>query len=138
MYVPFADFSMTKKMEYLKQALHRTGWEELPDDWVCPLCGAENQNLRNRVNLLQHARKTKPVIDTPSDMQELSPLRSAHFARILPAAVKSSINRKKQIYLKNWPVILNRYQRLLKIRISVGCLTLSKKTLRKVSQMQML
>ena len=36
---------------YRKNALPGTKWEELPDDWVCPLCGASKKNLRNRVNL---------------------------------------------------------------------------------------
>jgi rubredoxin len=33
-----------------------TKWEDLPDDWVCPLCGAEKSDLRNRVALLQLTR----------------------------------------------------------------------------------
>ena len=52
-----------------------TGWEELPDDWVCPLCGAEKSEFEKQgESTSAREEKTKPVIDTPSDMQELSPL----------------------------------------------------------------
>ena len=52
-----------------------TGWEELPDDWVCPLCGAEKLEFEKQgesTSILEE--KAKPVIDAPSDVQELSPL----------------------------------------------------------------
>jgi rubredoxin len=52
-----------------------TRWEELPDDWTCPLCGAEKSEFEKQgESTSAREEKMKPVIDTPADMQELSPL----------------------------------------------------------------
>jgi rubredoxin len=54
-----------------------TKWEDLSDDWVCPLCGAgksefEKQGESTSVQI--DKPKPIPVIDESSDMQQLSPL----------------------------------------------------------------
>ena len=36
MYVMSADMSMTRKSAI---PITGTAWEDIPDDWVCPLCG---------------------------------------------------------------------------------------------------
>lgn len=52
-----------------------TRWEELPDDWTCPLCGAEKSEFEKQgESNSAREEKMKPVIDIPADMQELSPL----------------------------------------------------------------
>jgi rubredoxin len=52
-----------------------TRWQELPDDWVCPLCGAGKSEFEKQgESTSPREEKTRPIIDTPSDMQELSPL----------------------------------------------------------------
>ncbi|HHU63367.1 MAG TPA: rubredoxin [Clostridiales bacterium] len=52
-----------------------TRWEELPGDWVCPLCSADKSLFVKQGEATSApAEKTRPVIDTPSDTQELSPL----------------------------------------------------------------
>jgi rubredoxin len=52
-----------------------TKWEDLPDDWVCPLCGAEKSEFdKQGESTSVNKEKPKPVIDVSSDMQQLSPL----------------------------------------------------------------
>jgi rubredoxin len=52
-----------------------TKWEDLPDDWACPLCGAEKAEFEKQGESDSVPEgKRKPVIDTSVDMQELSPL----------------------------------------------------------------
>jgi len=52
-----------------------TKWEDLPDDWVCPLCGAEKSEFEKQGgNAKANEGKAIPVMDMPSDMQELSSL----------------------------------------------------------------
>ena len=36
-----------------------TMWGDLPDDWFARFVGRKNQNLRNRVNLLQFVKKSR-------------------------------------------------------------------------------
>ena len=52
-----------------------TSWEDLPDDWICPLCGAEKPEFEKQGESTSvREEKPKPVIDASSDMQQLSPL----------------------------------------------------------------
>ena len=52
-----------------------TTWEELPKDWVCPLCGAAKSEFEKQGESGVSAEK-KPVsiIDSSTDMKEMSPL----------------------------------------------------------------
>jgi rubredoxin len=52
-----------------------TMWGDLPDDWVCPLCGAEKSEFEKQGESTSvREEKPKPVIDASADMQQLSPL----------------------------------------------------------------
>ncbi|NLP45021.1 MAG: rubredoxin [Peptococcaceae bacterium] len=61
-----------------------TRWEELPEDWVCPLCAAEKAEFEKQGEAVSNREeKTKAVIGTPIDTQELSPLElSALFTNL--------------------------------------------------------
>ncbi len=50
-----------------------TKWEELPDNWVCPLCGATKAEFKEQ-GAEAPVKKPLPVAETPTDMKELSPL----------------------------------------------------------------
>lgn len=52
-----------------------TAWEDLPEDWTCPLCGAAKSEFIKQDESVSSAEK-KPisVIDVPTDMKEMSPL----------------------------------------------------------------
>lgn len=50
-----------------------TGWEDLPDDWVCPLCGAAKTEFEKQ-DAQAPPKKTLPVMEVSADMKELSPL----------------------------------------------------------------
>ena len=50
-------------------------WEDLPDDWVCPLCGATKAEFSERGTQIASAKSTIPPIETPDDVQELSALQ---------------------------------------------------------------
>ena len=49
-----------------------TRWEDLPDNWVCPLCGASKSEFREQGAAAKVA--AVPVLETPEDMKELSAL----------------------------------------------------------------
>ena len=52
-----------------------TKWDELSDDWACPLCGAEKSDFEKQGgNSASSEKKPQTTMDMPSDMQELSPL----------------------------------------------------------------
>jgi len=52
-----------------------TKWEDLSDDWVCPLCGAEKSEFEKQSESTSAPEeKPKPVIKASSDMQQLSSL----------------------------------------------------------------
>ncbi len=52
-----------------------TAWEDLPDDWVCPLCGATKEEFNKEGDSAASVEKGPvPVIEAVTDMKELSPL----------------------------------------------------------------
>ena len=52
-----------------------TKWEDLPDDWVCPICGATKAEFEKQGETAAPAKKQpKPVIEESTDMRELSPM----------------------------------------------------------------
>ena len=52
-----------------------TAWEDLPDDWVCPLCGATKEEFNKESDSAASVEKGPvPVIEASTDMKELSPL----------------------------------------------------------------
>jgi len=52
-----------------------TRWEDLPDDWVCPLCGATKAEftLQDEVKEVKRTQ-VQPIKETASDIKELTPL----------------------------------------------------------------
>jgi rubredoxin len=63
-----------------------TLWDDIPDDWVCPLCGAPKTEF-NKLGITTAKPDPKPqtTIDMPTDIRELSPLEisaiCSNFAR---------------------------------------------------------
>ena len=52
-----------------------TKWNDLPDDWVCPICGATKEEFKKQGESVPTAEnQPKPVIEASTDMQELTPL----------------------------------------------------------------
>ena len=52
-----------------------TRWEDLTDDWVCPICGATKAEFEKQGDTAAPTKKQpKPVIDASTDMQELTSL----------------------------------------------------------------
>ncbi len=53
-----------------------TRWEDLPDDWVCPLCGAAKAEFQERGAAAEKPKPRAAVQTKPSDdLQELTPLQ---------------------------------------------------------------
>lgn len=50
-----------------------TRWDELPPDWVCPLCGATKSEFEEEGAAVP-VKKMEAVIETDHEMRELSPL----------------------------------------------------------------
>lgn len=52
-----------------------TKWEDLPEDWVCPLCGSAKSEFKKKESPAPTEEK-KPifVIEASTDMKEMSPL----------------------------------------------------------------
>ena len=51
-----------------------TKWEELPDDWVCPLCGASKEEFEKQGESVAPAEKKPKAVLKSADIKELSPL----------------------------------------------------------------
>lgn len=52
-----------------------TRWEDLPDDWVCPICGAAKAEFEKQGEIAVSSEKQpKPVVEASTDIKELSPL----------------------------------------------------------------
>lgn len=52
-----------------------TIWEELPEDWVCPLCGAAKSEFKKQgESAASPEKKPISVIEPSTDMKEMSPL----------------------------------------------------------------
>lgn len=50
-------------------------WEDLPEDWVCPICGAAKAEFEKQgVTAAPAEQKPKPIIEASSNMMELSPM----------------------------------------------------------------
>jgi len=53
-----------------------TRWEDLPEDWICPICGATKAEFdKQSESAAPFEKKSKPSIVLSTDMQELSPLQ---------------------------------------------------------------
>lgn len=51
-----------------------TKWEDLPEDWVCPICGATKAEFEKQGEAAAPTeKKPKSVIEVSTDMRELSP-----------------------------------------------------------------
>ncbi len=50
-----------------------TKWEDLPEDWTCPLCGASKSEFRP-VDEEKPAAKAVALMEDPADFKELTPL----------------------------------------------------------------
>ncbi|MDD4802489.1 MAG: rubredoxin [Syntrophomonas sp.] len=52
-----------------------TRWEDLPADWVCPLCGATKSEFEKQgESASKEVKKTTFIMEQSSDMKEMSPL----------------------------------------------------------------
>ncbi|MDD3751547.1 MAG: rubredoxin, partial [Tissierellia bacterium] len=51
-----------------------TKWEDLPEDWVCPLCGADKTEFKKQGQSSSAKKTTVTKIETSEDIKELSPL----------------------------------------------------------------
>lgn len=52
-----------------------TSWEELPEDWVCPLCGAAKSEFEKQGEPAASPKKEPiSVMESSADMKEMSPL----------------------------------------------------------------
>lgn len=52
-----------------------TKWEDLPDDWDCPLCGAEKSEFEKQGGAdVSATKKPVAVVEHDDDMREMSPL----------------------------------------------------------------
>lgn len=52
-----------------------TAWSDLPEDWVCPLCGASKSDFEKQGEpSAAGIKKSITVIESSSDMKEMTPL----------------------------------------------------------------
>lgn len=53
-----------------------TSWEQLPEDWVCPLCGAAKSEFAKQGEPAASPKKeATSVMESSADMKEMSPLQ---------------------------------------------------------------
>jgi rubredoxin len=52
-----------------------TRWEDLPEDWICPLCGAEKSEFEKQGEEAPSSKKTAvPATESSADMREMTAL----------------------------------------------------------------
>ena len=52
-----------------------TTWDQLPEDWVCPLCGAAKPEFEKQGEPAATPKKEPiSVVESSADMKEMSPL----------------------------------------------------------------
>ena len=51
-----------------------TKWEDLPEDWVCPVCGAEKSDFEMEGSVDSTPQTVEAAVAADPDMKELSPL----------------------------------------------------------------
>ena len=51
-----------------------TKWEDLPDDWVCPLCGADKTEFKKQGESSSAKKASVTKIEASENIKELSPL----------------------------------------------------------------
>ena len=67
-----------------------TRWEDLPDDWTCPLCGAEKSLFEKHDGSALAAEGTiKPEAAIPLEMLQFSPLEMSAICTNLARAWKT-------------------------------------------------
>lgn len=49
-----------------------TKWEELPNDWVCPLCGATKAEFKRMEEEAQSVKKSLPIQENNGDLRKLT------------------------------------------------------------------
>ena len=69
-----------------------TKWEDLPDDWVCPLCGAGKRAFREKTEEAP-AEKNVPV-EAPEVERELSPMEMSFKSDFISATSCPGCSRK--------------------------------------------
>ncbi len=51
-----------------------TAFEDVPEDWVCPICGAAKAEFEKQGESAESVKKSIPVVSASTEMKELSPL----------------------------------------------------------------
>lgn len=66
-------------------------WNELPDDWKCPLCGAAKADFRP-----ESAEGPKPVTSAPAVQEEMRPLSAAELSAVCSSLAKGCEKQYRQ------------------------------------------
>ena len=78
-----------------------TTWEELPEDWVCPLCGAEKSEFEKQGESVAPLEK-KPIsaIESSVDMREMSPLEVSALCTNLARGCEKQYKPEEEVIFK--------------------------------------
>lgn len=79
-----------------------TKWDNLPEDWLCPLCGATKAEFESK-DEASVAMEKKPVsvMGTPADMKEFSPLEiSANCTNLARGCEKQYKPKEMELFNK--------------------------------------
>ena len=78
-----------------------TRWQDLPGDWVCPICGATKAEFEKQGEFAAPSeKKPKPVIKVSTDMQELSPLQISALCSNLARGCEKQYKQKEAALFK--------------------------------------
>ncbi|MGI6537326.1 MAG: rubredoxin [Caldicoprobacterales bacterium] len=77
-----------------------TRWEDLPDDWTCPLCGAEKSLFEKHDGSALAAEGTiKPEAAIPLEMLQFSPLEMSAICTNLARGLEKQYKKEESILL---------------------------------------
>ena len=86
-----------------------TTWEQLPEDWVCPLVGQPRESLKTRGNSESVEKKPIVTFELPEDMRELSSLEMAALCTNLARGCEKQYKLEEAELLMSWQSILKGY-----------------------------
>lgn len=78
-----------------------TKWEELPDDWTCPLCGAAKSDFRKESERKTQSPKAKPVPSEEESGKELSAAQmSALCSNLAKGCTKQYLQEEASLFFQ--------------------------------------
>lgn len=87
-----------------------TAWDDLPKEWVCPLCGAtkEEFDVQGEETTTQVESKPRTIIDVPEERKELTPLEMSILCTNLARGCEKQYKLEEEALFKELAIYFKR------------------------------